>query len=77
MYLHGFAFHSDFYFDFHTDFYDITDFIYRLPLMFRRLYDVYGTKASSLYPDYFPIFDLKYVTSSDIKDLVIAFGKWK
>ena len=48
-----------------------------MPLTFRKLYDVYGTKASLLNPDYIPDLDPKYVTSPDVQMLMKVSGRWK
>ena len=44
--------------------------------MFRKLLDVYGTRASLLYPNFVPNLDKRFVTSDEVRQILIANEKW-
>lgn len=48
----------------------------KFPLLFRKLLDVYGTKASLLYPNHIPKLKKEFVVSSAVKDILIANNQW-
>ena len=50
---------------------------FSFPLMYRRLFDSFGTHASKLYPSFIPNLDPKHVISPDVAALMKLHGKWK
>ena len=50
---------------------------FSFPLMYRRLFDSFGTRASKLYPSFIPNLDPKHVVSPDVAALMKLHGKWK
>ncbi|XP_077975846.1 transmembrane protein 135-like [Styela clava] len=46
------------------------------PLIFRKLLDKYGTKASKFYPNFVPNLDPKNVKTAEVKQILLLHGKW-
>ncbi|CAK8678709.1 unnamed protein product [Clavelina lepadiformis] len=50
---------------------------WKFPVMFRKLFDVFGTKATTLYPNFVPDLDPRYVKTTAVMELLKVHGKWR